>query len=303
MNRCPHALRVEHCTPCLAAHLVGELATAVDWLTASVLPGTGRAWLPPAHYEDRRTPEQREQARLEREQRIDIAPGEAPVPFDVDVLDLLSTVLVEADDLAERVAVACWRPIDPPATSAFADAGRPVALVAQLLPVVQDRDLLEHIADHVSVLVDKAQHVLGLTFDGQLLDATCPWCKGRTSHHPEGGRRTLRIRTGKPEANPKAGQPGEPDEHPARTLVVCEGGACEPGDQSGQRWRGLPAWDLLNEGEWLRRCIDIADKATTCRCGQPVLRTGKAGRPKAHCSERCRRDADAERQRQARQAC
>jgi hypothetical protein len=297
MTRCQHALRLEHCAPCTAAHAVDELATAVDWLTASLLPGTGRTWIPPIHYEDRRTPEQREQARLEREQRIDIAPGQAPVPFDVDVLDLLSTILVEADDLADRAAVACWRPVDPPATSAFADAGRPVALLAQLLPTLarQDPDLVAHIAERAADLVDQAQHVLGLTFDGQLLDANCPWCRGRTERHPEGGRRTLRIRTGKPERDPVTGQQG-----PGRTLVVCEGGACEPGEQSGLRWRGLPAWDLLNEGEWLRQCIEVAANAVTCRCGRPVLRTGKAGRPRAHCSEQCRRDADAERQRQAR---
>lgn len=314
-RRCAHALRIQHCATCSTRQLLTDLLAVADWLAASLLPGTGRSWQPPAHYEDRRTPQQREQARLEREQRIDIAPGETPAPFDLDVMDLLSELLAEADLLSVKVTehaeahlrtwAGAWaRTIPsqrlPDASSALADPAPYLHLADELLEHVTDPDVVEHVADRCRHLVDRAAQTLGLVMDGQLLDAHCPWCTGRTARHPEGGRRTLRVRVGPVEPNPQADEPGQEPWLPGRPVIVCEGGRCDPGVNSGQRWRGLPAWDLLNEGEWLGHCIRIREDAATCRCGRPVLRTGKAGRPAAHCSEECRRAADAERQRAAR---
>lgn len=302
MTRCRHGRREHECPTCTTETLVLDLTHAVEWLAASLLPGTHT--IPPLmHYEDKRTQEQREQARLEREQRVDIAPGESPAPFNMNVADLLSEVLAEVDDLAERAAddaeaglrgwAGAWAQDLPPlrlapATSAFADPLPYLELLGDLIRHIPNPDLIEHIAERCHALVTRANAVLGLIFDGQLLDALCPWCRGVTDHHPIGGRRTLRVRMSH-------------DDDP-RALIVCEGGHCNPGDQSGIQWKHLPAWDLLNEGDWLSKCIKVRDDAATCRCGRPVLRTGKAGRPALHCSEDCRRAADAERQRLAR-AC
>lgn len=292
-----HGLRVDRCAVCTTRALIVDLTTTTGWLASCLLPGTHRP-VTLVHYEDRRSIEQREQARLEREQRVDIAPGEAPVPFNIDVADMLAEVLSEADVLTDRVAdeversLVAWagpwarnaetlRPAA--ASSAFADPTPFLDLLHELVEHVADRDLVEHVADRCHQANDRAVGVLGLIYDGQLLDATCPWCLGRTDRHPEGGRRTLRVRLSETE---------EP-----RPLIVCEGGHCDPGSNSGTQWRRLPAWDLLNEGEWLGRCIQVREAAAECRCGRPVLRTGKAGRPAQHCSEECRREADAERQR------
>lgn len=302
-RRCAHVLRIDHCRSCSTRDLVRELAAAADWLASSLIPGTTRSWQAPAQYEDTRTQEQREQARLEREQRIDIAPGETPPLLDLDVMDLLSEVLAEADRLSNEAASSAeigfihwagnWaRHLPslrlPDAASALANPAPYLDLLHTLVEHIPEPDLIEHIADRCHQLIDRTNRTLGLLVDGQLLDAHCPWCTGRTSRHPEGGRRTLRIRMSTAE---------DP-----RPLIVCEGGHCDPGVNSGARWKGLPAWDLLNEGEWLGRCIAVRDDAATCRCGRPVLRTGKAGRPAAHCSEDCRRAADAERQRSLRKS-
>lgn len=304
-KRCRHALRIEHCATCSTRQLVHDLLAAADWLAESVLPGTARSWLPPAQYEDTRTPEQRELARMERLQRVDIAPGETPPLLDLDVMDLLSEVLAEADRLcADAVAdveagLVTWagswaRDLPsmrlPDASSALADPAPYLRLLDALVEHIVDPDLIEHIADRCHRLVDRTNRMLGLVVDGQLLDAQCPWCGGRTERHPEGGRRTLRIRMSLPRSDD------------SRALVVCEGGRCDPGANSGERWKGLPAWDLLNEGEWLGQCIAVQEGAEHCRCGRPIFRTGKAGRPAEHCSEECRRAADAERQRRTRRS-
>jgi hypothetical protein len=299
-TRCRHALRLQQCPTCSTRKLVHDLLAAADWLASSVMPGTGRSWQPPAQYEDTRTPEQREQARMERLQRVDIAPGETPPLMNLDVMDLLTEVLVEADRLSVQavedveVALVEWagawaRDVPsmrlPDAATALADPAPYLHLLDELIEHISDPDLVEHIADRCHRLVDRANKTLGLFVDGQLLDAQCPWCGGKTERHPEGGRRTLRIRMSLPPSDD------------SRAVIVCEGGRCEPGANSGERWKGLPAWDLLNEGEWLGTCIRLKDEAATCRCGLPVLRSGKPGRPAQHCSEECRRAADADRQR------
>lgn len=325
-KRCTHALRVEHCATCSTRALLDQLATAVDQLAANLLPGTARPWRTPAVSAERRA----ELDRQAREDRLHIAqqghlppslrgqsvvvpPGESPAPYDLDIADLLSTILAEADLAADQAAAVvesdlvswagAWAAnlpslAPPAASSAFADPRVHLAFLAEHAGTLArlDPDLLEVIAHSTARRLLEAQVALGLTFDGQLLPDACPFCSGRTPAHPVGGQQTLRIRIGPVEPNPR----GQDGDLPGRPVIVCEGGLCEPGENSGQRWRGLPAWDLLNEGEWLRKCIAVAGTATTCRCGSPVLRSGRAGRPAAHCSETCRREADAERQRNSR---
>jgi hypothetical protein len=321
-DRCKHALRLDKCPPCSTAALLTELQTTVDHLAANLMPGTTKPWRAPQMSAEKRA----ELDRQEREDRLHIAqqgilpahlkgqsvvvpPGENPAPYDLDVADLLASILVDVDMLADLGAHSietdlldwagawardlCARSLLPTlapasATSAFADPAPHIAFLADHLDVIAyvDPDLLKEIAEKAQRHIDAAKVLLGHILDGQLLPLMCPWCRGRTGAHPMGGERTLRIRLSLGE---------EP-----RPLVVCEGGACEPGTASGVRWKGLPAWDLINEGAWLGECIKVRDDATECRCGRPVLRTGKAGRPAAFCSEECRREADAERQRMGR---
>lgn len=250
---------------------VRALIDVVGQLAASLLPGTAKSWRAPQVSAARRAELDR-QAREEldnsgdllppylREKQGATAPGEAPVPYDLDVADQLQKVSDAADRLALKVAkhveadLIAWagrwaRDLPtlavPPATSAFSDPRPALRQVLELLSDVHDPDLLEHIADHCHQLVDQAQTSLGLVTDGQLLTALCPSCGGKTSAHPVGGARTLRIRT----------LPGS-REMPGRPVVVCEGGRCDPDTAAcGIRWKGLPAWDLENEGEWLARWI------------------------------------------------
>lgn len=320
--RCDHALRIEHCPTCSTRALLAELQTTVEHLAANLLPGTARPWRAPQVSAEKRA----ELDRQAREDRLHIAsqgdlpahlkgqgvvvpPGESPAPYDLEIADLLSDILMAGDLLADRaegVVVAdlidwagSWALglVDPdfapaPASSAFADPRAHWTFLSDTVEYLAllEPDLLEQIADTARMHIDRAAPTLGLILDGQLLDGRCPWCDGRTGAHPLGGEKTLRVRM--------------PKDDDARPLVVCEGGRCDPGDNSGLTWRGLPAWDLLNEGEWLWHCIKVAagEDVVTCRCGRPVLRTGKAGRPAVHCSEHCRREADAERQRHGRVA-
>lgn len=258
MTRCPHALRREHCPPCSTLDLLAELQTTVEHLAANLLPGTARPWRAPQVSAEKRAQldAQAREDRLHiaqqghlpahlRGQGVVVPPGESPAPYDLDIADLLSTVLVEADALADRLCLLLWRPIDPPATSAFADPRRHLALVVRLLDELAavDPDELEAVAHWCQVKIRDAAPALGLVSDGQLLEALCPWCGGATGAHPVGGARTLRVRT----------LPG------GRPVVVCEGGRCtaEPGTPDcGISWRGLPAWDLENEGAWLADRIE-----------------------------------------------
>lgn len=251
-RRCAHALRLEHCATCSTRQLLTDVTDVVDKLAASLLPGTTKPWTkPPARAE--RTPLQREQARLEREQRVDLAPGETPAPLDLDVMDVLEEILTAAVDLARLTCapieadLVAWAgswarsvpTLAPPAPrSAYADPRVHLNAVAELLEELArvDADELEMVAYRCERLLRRAHEALGLVTDGQLLDALCPWCGGATGAHPVGGAKTLRVRT----------LPG------GRPVVVCEGGRCEPSTADcGIRWRGLPAWDLQTEGEWL----------------------------------------------------
>lgn len=265
-RRCAHALRVEHCPTCTTRAVLNELLVTVDQLASNLLPGTARPWRAPQVSAERRAELDR-QAREDRlhiaqqgelpahlrQQGVVVPPGESPAPYDLDIADLLVEILTAADTLAERVAeiveadLIAWAgtwastlpTIAPPAAAhAFADPRAHLAFLAEhaALIAVLDPDLLEHLADTAQRHIDRAAPALGLVADGQLLDALCPWCHGTTGAHPVGGARTLRVRT----------LPG------GRAVVVCEGGRCEPDPADcGIRWRGLPAWDLQNEGEWL----------------------------------------------------
>lgn len=273
--RCRHGLRADRCAVCTTAAVLVELATTVDQLAANLLPGTARPWRAPQISAERRA----ELDRQDREDRLHIAqqgdlpahlrgqgvvvpPGESDAPYDLDIADLLSDILVAGDLLADQAAgvveaelrtwAGAWADqvpsmAPPPAQSAFADPSTHWSFVAALLEDVArlNPDLLEHIADTAAMHVRRAAPALGLITDGQLLAALCPWCDGKTSAAPVGGHRTLRVRT----------LPG------GLPAVVCEGGSCDPPEaECGARWRGLPAWPE-HEWTWLAARLHRAEGA------------------------------------------
>jgi hypothetical protein len=82
---------------------------------------------------------------------------------------------------------------------------------------------------------------LGEVFDGQELDAICPFCVGRTFSKPA-GERTLRVRL----------VPSRIVEGEQEFVVVCENEVgCKPFSAECDMWvKGRPAWPW-SQWEWL----------------------------------------------------
>lgn len=239
-----------------ARDAIRELRTALGWLAANLLR-TDRPYRAPQISAAKRA-ELDALARLEQLERSGIAPGESPVPFDLDIADLLAEILTAADEWADRVCFAVWRPVDPPACSAFEDPSRRLDLVERYLAgaVVADPALAEVVEARCDALVYRAHGLLGLLGDGQLLNAVCPWCDGRTTSAPVGGARTMRVRAQLPAGKRTMTQVDPVD---VRWFVVCESGTCEPPPADcGERLRGRPAWLLRTDGDWLAARIERA---------------------------------------------
>src|SRR4051794_34388043 len=203
---------------------ITELRHVLDWLAANLLPGTAKPYRTPQLSTEKRA-ERDAEARLERLERVGIAPGESPVPLDLDVADLLAEIMATADDLADRVALAAWRPVGAPAGSAFADPSPCLDVIVAALPVaaVRDPGLPGLIEGRCDGLIYRAHRLLGLLGDGQLLNAVCPWCGGRTSGAPVGGAKTMRVRAQLPPGRRSVTQVDPKD---VRWFVVCESGLC-----------------------------------------------------------------------------
>jgi hypothetical protein len=230
-----------------------ELSAVLGWLAASLLPGTAKPYRAP-----QMSAEKRQKRELEdRAYRLlaltgnTVPLGESPAPMDLSVMDLLSDVLVLADEIAEQVAAAAKITPLPAASSAFADPGPYLALAGQHLDAActADDTLARWVESKCDDVILKAHHQLGLLGDGQVLAVVCPWCQGRTESKPSGGERTLRVRAVLPSG--KRSVVGvSPDD--VRWIVACDGLSCSPGDgEVGEWWRGRPAWDLKRWSTWL----------------------------------------------------
>lgn len=254
-----------------AREAVAELLEIVGWLAVSLLPGTHKPYSPPQMSAEKRA-EMDAADRLHRQVSADgnrhtIMPlGESPAPMDLSVLDLLVDVLTMADHHDDLVSTAAGVEPLPSALSHFADpapylwhvdvhlarAGRCVEACA--LPGgcghPSPADVAKTVHEACEALVFRARSMLGLVTDGQLLDALCPWCGGRTSKHPVGGARTLRVKM-LPVVNNAT---GTDEEIPA---IVCEGNCSAPTSDYGLVWRGHPAWHS-GEWDWLVKRIEKA---------------------------------------------
>lgn len=258
-------------------------------ITDARLKGTSRPW----RQRDRTSEQWAEAddlAHRERKDRNPLAIGEHPAPLHVDVLDLLVDLVCTADDIAEQVAQAAGVDRLPPAPSAFADPEPYLRYAAQHLATAYEADpgLEGGVKEDAARLRQLVGQHLGEFSDGQRVPGLCPWCNGGV-----GQQQTLRIRLVRP-APTLAPVPA----------AVCESGLCEPPDSDVGLWHGnRPAWPLDTEGDWLAKRLDHhARQGPVCVCGEPLLPTGKGGQQRRYCSAACRRQADAERKREEREA-
>jgi hypothetical protein len=233
------------------AHIVRAVITDLNWvadrwddLVEYRLKGTPRPWRQAGDL----SPEQRAArdalARLEiaEADRWGRAPGHSPAPLHVSTLDVMVSVLAEADTLHETVAQQLGHDRLEPAMSAL---DSPVRFLRWIAERVQEASEHEH--DLLQELVDSARHMrtavtaeLGEIEDGQTLNAICPFCCGVTPRTPSGGARTLRFRLVESRL-----RPGERE-----ALIVCEND-CRPFDREVDTWhRGRPAWPW-SQWEWL----------------------------------------------------
>jgi hypothetical protein len=225
----------------LSQHVITDLEWVIAYwpdLTESRLPGTARPWRQPELTPDQRA-ERDHAARIERDERAGFALGESPAPVDVGVLDLLASLLWDADTIHEHVAQAAGIERLAPPSTAFADARPYLAYAAKHLPYVDDAAVLDVIAGYANGMKQDIARALCLVYDGQRLDVECPWCEGRTELAPVGGEKTWRVRE----------LPG------GLVAIVCESGTCEPESRFvGTWWRGKPCWPV-SEWDWLAKQV------------------------------------------------
>lgn len=233
-----------------ALKAIDDLHNAVEQLAANLLPGSPMPYRSPTL-----TAEQREeadhQARAERLERVDLAPGDCPDPYRMDIAELLTDCLVVADHLAElvtaeaeqslRLWAGSWSwglpSLHARARSQMTDPRPYLALLKLLLPEVEDErpDLLEEVEQQTKAATARADTALGNVTDGQRLHALCFVCGGKSDRYPIGGDTTLRVRT----------------LHDGEPVIVCEGGRCAPTSADcGTWWKGRPAW-RVHEWDWL----------------------------------------------------
>lgn len=217
-----------------------DLRVAIElWplLAESRIPGTPRPWRP-SELSPEATAERDRQARLERLERTD-SPGEHPAPLHLDVLDTLASVLIDADDAAERVADAAGHPRLEQPSSAYVDARPYLTFAADHVSEVTYGVVFDGIADLARQMRGEISRSLALMWDGQRLTVVCPWCGGGVRGEP-----TWRVR-----------------ELPGGLIsIICEGEVCEPPQRDvGTWWRGRPAWPLW-EWEWLAKRVEASER-------------------------------------------
>lgn len=208
------------------------------------LRGTPRPWSEPTVSPQTRAAADAE-ARLERLERSNVAPGESASPLHVDILDVILELVATAEDLAARTSQAAGVDTPPPAKSALDDPRPHLRHVRAWGPQAGEANpaLPQLVATRLARLADTVRAALRLLRDGQTLGAICPWCGGRTPRTPVGGGRTLRVH-----------------ETLEGLFVACHGIGCAPPEADcGNRWRGRPAWTDA-EWDWLAQRIKHADQ-------------------------------------------
>jgi hypothetical protein len=234
----------------LAETLTALRETADRWddLAQTRLRGTPRPWRQSTIPEEARA-EMDRRARQERAEADDRAPGYSAAPLHLDVLDLMAGILMAADLLHEQVAHTLGHPTLAHPASAYADPRPYLAYSLELLPEAWAQ-LGQHAHEEATRMRDTVLLTLGEMHDGQMLDAICPFCIGRTYRKPA-GELTLRVRV-----IPDRRRAGHTE-----AVVVCENpDGCTPFSSECGLWvNGRPAWHQA-EWEWLAQRL-IATRA------------------------------------------
>lgn len=214
--------------------LVAELWPS---LVDSRIPGT-----PVPYREPTITPERRaeldHEARVERIERNGLAPGEHPDAARAEVLDLMGSLLIDAERIADEVAEDAGLDLMDPPSTAFADPAPYLLFAVEHLPAATG-EVVRWAATKARQMAGEVVDALGLRDDGQLLRVICPWCRGNWFGH-----RTLRVRI----------LPG------GMVGIVCEAPLCSPplGDV-GTWWNQRPVWPL-HMWPWLAKRVLAAER-------------------------------------------
>lgn len=194
--------------------------------------------------------ERMEDARRARELGVEQVPptGPIPAPAPLAVLDLLADYAAVSADVADAIAQTVGVEREPAVESAWTDPRPHLRLVREWVRYADEVDdrTLPWVRSRLGPLAERVAAQLGEIHDGQVLDALCPWCGGRTERRPNGGDRTLVVyaRGSRLEQVERAGD---------GAVIVCRGVNCEPplgacGTRVGQH----PAWPE-REWDWLAK--------------------------------------------------
>lgn len=253
-----------------------DLATVTDLIPFLALlrdPAARRPWRE-VHLDPYARAEADAQAREERAERVEIAPGEHTDAARADVLDLLSGVLWRAESLAEHLSRAAWCPALP-AAPADGDprpylARARACLVTAVTGWANGDEIAWWAADTAAAMLADLASALALNVAGHVVKAVCPWCKGGLSREW-----TWRVRI----------LVDEP-------AIVCESGVCNPpARDAGTWWRGQPAW-RFRDWDWLAARLWHLDRRHAAETPPPPPYasfagwTGRAGSPTTAAAER-----------------
>lgn len=228
--------------------LASLLAVRDRWpdLEQARLRGTARPW---------RQTEMTAQAKAQRDRQARIekveaekwgrAPGYSAAPLHVDVLDTMAAILIDADLLHEAIAQTVGHPrLEHPAT-AYADPRPYLEYALELLTeAVETNPKMGERAEQYATAMETALLIaLGELRDGQILNAICPFCVGKTFEKPA-GERTLRLRL----------VPDHRDQTKTEAVIVCENpSGCRPFAAECGIWvKGRPAWPW-SDWDWLAK--------------------------------------------------
>lgn len=212
--------------------VIADLQWCIEYwpdLIEARIPGTRRPWRQPHLSPDAQAKRDFE-ARIDWAMRVEDALGETPAPVDVAILSTVLDLLVQADDLAAKVAPEVMCPVLPPPGPGELDARPYLRFIAGNLPEIL-ADWAEPIARNMQ---QKIAQALCMVYDGQTLAVTCPWCST-------------------PDAWRVQELPG------GMVAIICTG-VCEPPEREvGTWWGGQPCWPIQ---DWprLAKHVQAAEK-------------------------------------------
>lgn len=180
--------------------------------------------------------------------------GSVPAPVHLDVLDAIAAILDWAYTLHEHVAQTIGHDRLTPPVSIYANPRPYLEFVRDHLPGAcdDDHDMLEAVHDTTHRIKSLIFTKIGEVFDGQELEALCPFCLGQTFKRLF-GERTMRVRL--VESRVREGE--------LEPVVLCENpDGCRPFAVECDMWVGSkPAWPLSRWGWLAERLLPIPKHA------------------------------------------